>query len=299
MESSLALNNHYSTYITNKLSEHANPNKDTPQFVQSDEFTHKEKKQKFLQAELQTNDVTFDSTSNMHTLSLSKIPQNLTASDLKRSLKLQYLIEIDVDTDNVKNISTGKGRISLRSNAEGKQGIIDKLGLMGITAEEYKRKSQKRERRVGTSGIGILDSRNEIDLMKGNRDYKIDTAKPNTDQRKNKSKTVKKVTGKVGENLFIKPKDYLHDFKNETKEKRVVFYESNADLFGNTNGSYAKTHGERLTKNKSNFELNQKENRAQHKLIDDWTKMQKRINLYATNRATKPKITRYGRTYDF
>lgn len=174
--------------------------------------------------------------------------------------------------------------------------VIDKLKSLGIETRDYKRKDVKKASRVATSAIGFLDSKNELDLMKGSRTERI-TAPDSKSSTRIKAKP--KVAGKVGENLVIKPKDYLNDFKNDTKEKRIVFYESHGDLFGNTNGSYAQTHNKKLTTNKSNFEKDQKDNRVQHQMINDWIKMEKKLQKFATQRAIQPKINRYGRTSEF
>lgn len=313
MASSLALNNPYEKHINDKLDRSKSPISRDNGYIQSDKFSHKQKKQIFLEgsdqrmmfsdSNLQTQNTTQDDVDAIavHTLDLDQIPDGVTADDLKRNLKLNHLVSMQVDTDNVKNVSTGKGKISFRSNRKNeKDRVIEKLRTLGIQSGEHQHKNNKKVDRVNTSGIGFLDSRNELDLMKGSL-----IERKNYEQSKASAKSVsrvkskQKIAGKVGENLLIKPKNYLADAQNDTKEKRIVFYESNGDLFGNTNGTYSKNHTQKLTKNMSNFEKDQKDNRHQHKIIQDWTKMQKRLEKYASNRALKPKINRYGRTQEF
>ncbi len=84
---------------------------------------------------------------------------------------------------------------------------------------------------------------------------------------KEKGAKVKKVTGKVGENLFIKPKDYLKQYQNDTRTQRTAFYESCSDLLGNTNGSYAKNHTEKVKRDRKKLDKTMKGEQVQNKLI--------------------------------
>ena len=312
MTSSLAVNDYYGSFINNQIERSKSPMKDNRDYMPSDNFTAKQKKLKFLEGQdqrvmfsdsnLQTQNTTQDDVDavNVHTLNLDKIPGNITADELKRNLQINHLVSMQVDTDNLKNVSTGKGQICFRSNRKNeKQIIMEKLKNLGISSKDYVLKNRNKTPRVATSTVGFLDSKNELDLMKGNATERRNINTTNINKNGTKPKIRKKVTGKVGENMYIKPKDYLHDFRNDTAEKRVVFYESNGDLFGNTNGTYSQNHSKKLAKNRSNFEKDQKDNRMQHKIAQDWTKMQKRLEKYATNRAIQPKINRYGKTYDF
>lgn len=277
----------------------------------SDKFDHHQLKQKFLSG--QEDRYMFGNTDkhqhgantahktdvNVHTLELNHIPSNVTVDDIKRSLQGNHLVSVQVDADNVKNVNTGKGKISFRSNtAEGKSVVQNKLKEFGIESKDFQHKNKEKTSRVGTSAVSFLDSRNEIDLSKGktnltiNQLYQMKSASTPASAKKKK-----KVTGKVGENLFLKPKDVISHYQNDTKAQRVNFYESHGDLFGTTNGSYAKVHNEKLAMEKANFEKGERENRLQHQLAQDWTKMQKRFDMYASNRALKPTITRYGKNY--
>ena len=164
-----------------------------------------------------------------------------------------------------KNISTGKGKISFRSNTEHeKEKIQNNLKDLGIQSKDYKFKNKKKAPRIASSTVGIMDTRNEIDLAKGKRDIPIDYSHVRSQP---KIKHHKKVTGKVGENLYLKPKNYLKDYKNESKTKRSNFYESNADLFGNTNGSFAKMNTQKLEGDRKEMDKSLRDNQVQNKLM--------------------------------
>ena len=315
LASHFPLSNHYDKFITQKIDQSKNYASTGNLMATSQQFNHKQLKQKFLQG--QEDRYLFNSEKKrqtesktdvgVHTLELSNIPSHLNEADLKRVLGINHLVSLEVEADNLKNLSTGKGKISFRSNTENeKTKIQNHLKDMGIQSQDYKFKNKKKAPRVASSQIGIMDSRNEIDLAKGKRDMQFDSSHIRTQP---KIKHQKKLTGKVGENLVLKPKDYLKSYKNESKTKRANFYESNADLFGNTNGSYAKTNTEKLKSDRKDVDKSLKDGQVQNKLINgklleqfnliDWTKMQKRFDKYASNRALQPTITRYGRSFNF
>lgn len=95
-----------------------------------------------------------------------------------------------------------------RSNTEEeKEEVIGKLQEIGIASNDFVHKNKHKTPRVGTSSVGWIDSKNEIDLIKakaGNRQ-----AESNADAKDVNAflKQKKNVTGKVGENLYIKPKN--------------------------------------------------------------------------------------------
>lgn len=308
MSSQLSNTNHYEKFINKKIDETFQPKTSNSEFMQSNNFTHKELKQKFLagqedrycfnaEKDIQNRDNTTDV--NVHTLDLDHIPANLTVDDIKRTLGAKHLVSLEVDTDNVKNINTGKGKISIRSNTKDeKEALQQILYDLGIESSDFQQKNRKKTARVGTSAVGFLDSRNEIDLNKGKRDRHDDYV---TTQSKSQSrvKPKKNVTSKVGQNMFIRPQEYFKQYQNETKSTRTKFYESAADLFGNTNGAYSQAHNERLARELSTFDANEKQNKSEHKLINDWMKMQKRFDKYASNRALQPTISRYGKNHKY
>lgn len=204
---------------------------------------------------------------NVHTLELSSVPSNVTVDDLKRALKVGHLVSLELDTDNLKNINTGKGKIVFRTNTtDDKEAVMDKLCEIGIDSKDYVRSNKQKAPRVATSSIGWIDSKNEIDLLKAKTHEREteDVAASIFDQKSAK----KTITGKVGENLFLKPANYLKNAKNDTHEKRINFYESNSDLFGNTNGEFARLHTERVGREKNDLHKSTKDNRAQHMMAN-------------------------------
>lgn len=246
---------------------------------------------------------------NVHTLELSSVPSNISVDDLKRALKVGHLVSLELDTDNLKNINTGKGKLVFRTNTnDDKESVMDKLYEIGIDYKDYVRVNKQKAPRVATSSVGWIDSKNEIDLIKAKaHEREVEEVPVSYSDQKSNSK--KRITGKIGENLYIKPSNYLKNVTNDTHEKRINFYESNSDLFGNTNGEYARLHTERVGKEKIDLHKSTKDNRAQHLMANgkvilinrdlDWVKMQKKIDMFATNRATQPKSTRYGKTFNF
>lgn len=142
MASQLALNNHYETFINQKVDSHLNGgfggkesetdgenpmqltfndercstfSTSEPEFISSHDLTHKQKKQRFLEG--QDGRMMFSDTYSkrqtlaerteggevsVHTLELNSVPENLTADDLKRALKIGHLISVEVETDNLK-----------------------------------------------------------------------------------------------------------------------------------------------------------------------------------------------------
>lgn len=289
--------NLYEKFINKKIAEGRNPQASQQEYIQSNAFTHKQLKQKFLEG--QEDRFLFGESKRdhsagpqtdvqVHTLELDHVPENLTLEDLKRNLKIKHLVSAELDTDNVKNLNKGKGKITFRTNTrDEKDQIQQKLHEIGIEAHDYEFKNKTRTARVGTSSIGFLDSKNEIDVNRGKRDRLLDegynyTSEPRSIQPKIRDK--QKIAGKVGENLFIKPKDYLKNYQNDTKSKRANFCESAAELFGNTNGGYAKVHNEKLARDRTNFEKGEKDHRVQHQIIQgkefmfqccDWFRLDK------------------------
>lgn len=263
---------HYENMINQKLE--GSSNNTGNEVVSSQNFTAKELKQKFLEG--QEDRYLFNAEKStaqnktdvgIHTLDLDNIPQNLNQDDLKRALGVNHLVSLEVETNNVKNISTGKGKIIFRSNTEHeKEKIESNIKALGINAKDYQLKNKEKAPRVASSQIGILDSRNEIDLMKGKRDFPLEKSQIRTQP---KIKNSKKITGKVGENLFIKPKDYLKDslsYSTNCKSKRTEFYKSCGDLLGNTNGNYAKKHSERINIDRQEIDKSTKEHQVHNKL---------------------------------
>jgi hypothetical protein len=277
--SQLATNNHYEKFINKKLTEVGSPTRGT--MMQSNNLSHKDLKQKFLQGQedrymFGSADKNASGKNNkhhtavgVHTLELDHIPANVTIDDLKRSLESNHLIGVEVDTNNLTNTSTGKGKISFRVNTDnGKQLIQDRLHQLGIQTNDYERKNKQKASKVETTAVRFLDSRNEIDLSKGKKDEYIQVANLNKSMAVPASvkKGVKKITGKVGENMLLKPKNYAQEFNNSSKNKRTAFYESTSDLFGNTNGDFSKLHNERLAVERNEMDLSSKDNRNQHML---------------------------------
>jgi hypothetical protein len=237
MNSQLSNNNIYEKFINKKIESSKSPMKTTT--LTSDKFDHHQLRQKFLSG--QEDRYMFGNADkdqyganmanktdvNVHTLELNHIPPNVTVDDIKRSLKGNHLVSVEVEADNVKNTNTGKGKISFRINTnEGKNTVQNKLREFGIDSKDYQHKNKEKTSRVGTSAVGFLDSRNEIDLSKGKRNPTIKQLYEMKSASAAPSTKKKQVTGKVGENLFLKPKEVISQYKNDTKALKVNFYES-------------------------------------------------------------------------
>ncbi len=54
----------------------------------------------------------------VHTLMLDQVPSDWTQDDLRRKLGGHHLISLELETNNVENINTGKGKIIFRSNQD-------------------------------------------------------------------------------------------------------------------------------------------------------------------------------------
>ncbi|CAI2387551.1 unnamed protein product [Moneuplotes crassus] len=299
LASNIGISNLYEEFLTKKVNEKQNsPSKIKVASV--DQYNHKELRQKNLEG--QEDRYMFNAQkaapakrtdTSVHTLDMHNIPAGVDKDNLKRALGNLHVVSLDINTDHLKNVSTGEGRICFRSNTESeKEKIQETLKDIGISTSDYIFKNKNRTSRIGTTQVSVLDSRNEIDCSKGKRTMKVE----NNADKKDKSTT--KVTGKVGENLFIRPKDYLKQTKNDTRTKRTAFYESCGDLLGNTNGTYAKNHLEKVKRNRKNLDKNMKNIQVQNKLIHDWTKMQK-YDKYAKNRALGQTTSRYGTVHKF
>ena len=277
MASQLALNNHYEDHINKKIDGFINHQSEGSDLLPSDTLNHKEKKQLFLEGQdnrMMFSDTYFKNKSktlhgsesqsdgNVHTLELSSVPSHLTIDDLKRALKIKQVISLELETDNIKNVNTGKGKIVFRANVEdGRESVMERLNTVGIDSKDYARINKQKAPRIATTSVGWIDSKNEIDMIKSKAfEREVD----DISESKSENKTKKKVTGKIGENLFLKPSNSHKSAKNETNMKRINFYESNSDLFGNTNGAFAKLHTERFGKEKVEFHKSTKDNRAQH-----------------------------------
>mmetsp|Transcript_24156 Transcript_24156/g.24077 ORF Transcript_24156/g.24077 Transcript_24156/m.24077 type:complete len:397 (-) Transcript_24156:13-1203(-) len=302
LASNLGSSDMYKDYLKRKLNEQQN-SVSKERVASIDQFSHKELTQKYLEGQedrylfnASKPSGTKRSKTDVHTLNLHNIPEGVDKDNLKRTLGNLHLVSLDINTDNLKNVSTGEGRIIFRSNTEKeKEKVENALKDLGIKTTDYKLKNKVKTSRIGTSQIGILDSRNEIDCSKGQRTMKIEHK---NEKNLKKNKSAAKVTGKVGENLYIKPKDYLKDYKNESRTKRTTFYQSCSDLLGNTNGDYAKTHSERVKRDRKKLDKTLRNTQLQNQLIQDWTQMQK-FDKYAKSRALGSTTTRYGTVHKY
>ena len=142
----------YEQYISQKIQNARTPENQN-QVVSSNGFSAKELKQKFLQGQedryLFNADKAPDQAQNapveVHTLQLDHIPTNLSQDELKRKLGVNHLISLEVDTDNVKNVSTGKGKIAFRTNTqEDRAKLQQKLQDLGIQSGDYTYKNKKK-----------------------------------------------------------------------------------------------------------------------------------------------------------
>ena len=275
MKSQQDLTNHYDKFINKKLEEYKHPLKNKNLLVQSDAFTPSQKKQKFLEGE--DNRMIF---SDVHTrdkstsakrynqtevevwsLDLHSVPEDMSAEDLKMLLRIPNLVSINIDSDIIKNISKGKGKLTFRTNTlNEKESIIEKLNKIGIKLNDNK---------IVSESENCIDTKNDLHHAEeiGNKE---DCSIQNGDEAESKSynsqleRLKKEVTEKVGQTLFCTQPSTRNN-KLNSKIKRIDFNQSKGELFGNTNGSYAKMHIDKLIKDKSAFERSVKDHKTQHK----------------------------------
>ena len=284
MKSQSDLNNYYGKFINKKIDDFKKQKMDQNLLVQSDFLTHKQKKQRFFEGEDarmnfvdnyrrdQSSSALRDNQAdvNVWTLELNSVPDNISVDELKRMLRIPHLVSLKLDSNLLNNVTTGKGKLTFRTNTwNEKDLIIKKLNQIGISSNDFEDVNYLRTPIVKKSQLKQSEEIEKSDCNNQNGN-EANQDQNSIDFMHNSQLPFKNnlVTGKVGEDHITpsKQSNFKYFNVNDSKIKRINFCQSKGELFGNTNSSYAKMHMDKLKRDRSVFDKTTKDQKTHNKI---------------------------------